>query len=308
MPLHVQTPVIESIPLGKITGKRVYLKLECVQPSSSFKIRGIGKLCEELFSRGKKIFVCPSSGNAGYSMAWAARELGAKAIVVGPQTTPPEAQAAIRSLGAEMLIHGKIWDESNLKAQEMAKQDPDISYLSSYDDPLIWEGHSTVIAEMKDQMEKPDVILLSVGGGGMMAGVLQGLDNALWSDVPVIGCGTYGANAFAASMEAGKLIRLPKVTTIVGCISAAEITPRVIELSKTHRLIPYLTSDLSCVEASERFLDDHRLLVDISCGVTLSALYQNSRLLEEFNRIAVIVCGGVGIRYSSLAKLKEMAK
>jgi L-serine/L-threonine ammonia-lyase len=308
MPLHIVTPTIESIPLGKITGKRVYLKLECVQPTGSFKIRGIGKLCEELFARGRKVFVCPSSGNAGYSMAWAARELGAKAVVVGPESTPVEAREAIVSLGAEMLIHGKQWDESNQKAIEMAKQDPDVEYLSSYDDPLIWEGHSTMIDEMYTQCAKPDVILLSIGGGGMMSGVIEGLDRAGWSDVPVIGCGTYGANAFAASMEAEKLVRLPKVDTLVGCISAAEITPRVMELSKTHRLIPYLTSDLSCVEASERFLDDHRLLVDISCGLTLSALYQNSPLIAGFDRIAVIVCGGVVIRYRSLMKLKEEAK
>lgn len=307
MPLHVVTPMIESIPLGKITGKRVYLKLECVQPSGSFKIRGIGKLCEELFARGKKIFICPSSGNAGYSMAWAARELGAKAVIVGPESTPLEAREAITSLGAQMMIHGKIWDESNLRAIEMTEENPEMTYLSSYDDPLIWEGHSTMINEMCGQYEKPDVILLSIGGGGMMSGVLQGLDNVGWSDVPVIGCGTYGANAFAVSMEAGRLVRIPKVDTLVGCISATEITPRVMELAKTHRLIPYLTSDFSCVEASERFLDDHRMLVDISCGLTLSALYQNSHLLTEFERIAVIVCGGVGIRYNSLMRLKEKA-
>ena len=307
MPLHVVTPTIESIPLGKVTGKKVYLKLECVQPSGSFKIRGVGKLCEELFAGGKKIFICPSSGNAGYSMAWAARELGAQAIVVGPENTPLEAQNAIISLGARMMIHGKVWDESNLKALEMAEQNPEMTYLSSYDDPLIWEGHSTMIDEMYAQCEKPDVILLSIGGGGMMSGVLQGLDNVGWSDVPVIGCGTYGANAFAASMEAGRLVRIPKVDTLVGCISAAEITPRVMELAKTHRLIPYLTSDLSCVEASEHFLDDHRLLVDISCGLTLSALYQNSPVLAEFERIMVIVCGGVGIRYGSLIELRKKA-
>jgi len=307
LPFHVVTPTIESVPLGKITGKKVYLKLECVQPSGSFKIRGVGKLCEELFTRGKRSFVCPSSGNAGYSMAWAARELGARAIVVGPESTPREAREAISSLGAEILIYGKVWDESNLKAIEIAEQDPETAYLSSYDDPLIWKGHSTMIEEMYDQCEKPDVILLSVGGGGLMSGVLQGLDAVGWSDVAVIGCGTYGANAFAASMEAERLVRLPKVDTLVGCISAAEITPRIMELAKTHRLIPYLTSDLACVEASERFLDDHRLLVDISCGLTLSALYKNSPFIAEFKRIAVIVCGGVGIRYSSLMNLKEKA-
>ena len=308
MPLHVVTPAIESIPLGKITGKSVYLKLECVQPSGSFKLRGIGKLCEEHFAQGKRTFICPSSGNAGYSMAWAARKLGARAIVIGPDTTPVEARQAITALGAQMLIHGKIWDESNLKAKEMAQGNPEMAYLSSYDDPLIWEGNSTIIEELYDQCKKPDVILLSIGGGGLMSGVLQGLDKVGWSDVPVIGCGTYGANAFAASMEAGKLVRIPKVNTIVGCISATEITARVMELAKTHRIIPYLTSDLACVEASERFLDDHRLLVDISCGLTLSVLYNNSPLITEFERIAVIVCGGVGIRYKSLMDLKLKAK
>ncbi len=308
MALHIETPLIESVPLERITGRKVWLKLECVQPAGSFKLRGVGALCEKLYSEGKRIFVCASSSNAGYATAYAARLLGAKAIIVAPEGSPEEALSAIRLLDAEVIVHGAVWYDANDLALEMVRKDPKKAYVSSYDDPVLWSGHATMIDELAKQCPKPDVIVCSVGGGGLLSGVLEGLDRNGWSDVAVIGCGAYGANAFAASMEAGKLTRIPAATSIITCISAEIVTPRVMELRKTHDLRAYLTSDLSAVEACEHFLDDHRLLVDPSCGVSLAALYENTPLLGDAKSVVSIVCGGVGIKMAKLRKMRRLAE
>lgn len=308
MALHMETPLIESLPLGHAAGRKVLLKLECVQPAGSFKLRGVGALCEKLHAEGKRVFVCASSSNAGYATAYAARLLGAKAVIVAPEGSPEEALSAIRLLNAEVIVHGAVWYDANDLALELVRQDPERAYVSSYDDPVLWSGHATMIDELAKQCDKPDAIICSVGGGGLLSGILEGLDRNGWSDVAVIGCGAYGANAFAASMEAGKLTRIPAATSIITCIGAEIVTPRVMELSKTHTLSAYLTSDLRAVEACERFLDNHRLLVDPSCGVSLAALYENTPLLGNAKTVISIVCGGVGIKLAKLRRMRLLAE
>jgi len=308
MPMHIVTPLTESIPLGNMLNKNVYLKLECVQTAGSFKIRGIGKYCQELYDQGCRTFICPSSGNAGYATAWAARVLGAKALIVAPEGTTQDAITAIQSLGGEVMVYGEVWDLSNIKAQELAKELPNAAYITSYDHPSLWDGYGTMIDEIRQQCPvKPDGILLSVGGGGMMSGILQGLDRNGWSDVPVIGCGTHGANAFAETVKAGRHVKLDKTRTLVHCISATEVTPHIVDELPGHTLLAHVTSDTSACIACERFLDDHRLLVDPACGVTLSALYENSPLLKDMKNIVVIICGGVGITYRELMETKAAA-
>jgi len=308
MALHMETPLIESLPLGHTAGRKVLLKLECVQPAGSFKLRGVGALCEKLYAEGKRVLVCASSSNAGYATAYAARLLGAKAVIVAPEGSPEEALSAIRLLNAEVIVHGAVWYDANDLALELVRQDPEKAYVSSYDDPVLWSGHATMIDELAKQCDKPDAIVCSVGGGGLLSGILEGLDRNGWSDVAVIGCGAYGANAFAASMEAGKLTRIPAASSIITCIGAEIVTPRIMELSKTHNLGAYLTSDLRAVEACERFLDDHRLLVDPSCGVSLAALYENTPLLGNAKTVVSIVCGGVGIKLAKLRRMRLLAE
>ncbi len=176
MPLHIETPFIESVPLSLASGRQVYLKLENTQTSSSFKIRGIGKLLEKLYAEGKRVFVCPSSGNAGYSVAWAARKLGAKAVIVAPESTPQAAIDSIEMLGGEVIVYGSVWDLSNEYAMELGSAAPENAYITSYDDPVLWDGHATMIDEIVKQSDfKPDAILCSVGGGGLISGICEGL-------------------------------------------------------------------------------------------------------------------------------------
>ena len=157
--LYVNTPLIRP----KLHSD-VFYKLECDQPSFSFKIRGMERLCRFHLEKGVKRFIASSGGNAGYSLAYVGQQLGLDVSVIVPSTTSSYMMDKIVSLGAKVEMFGDVWDEANIRALEIADKTGAV-YVSPFDDPLLWDGHSTIIDECKIQMKKPDHLVVSVGGG-----------------------------------------------------------------------------------------------------------------------------------------------
>lgn len=279
--------------------------MENMQPAGSFKLRGIGLVCEEAARAGVSRFLSPSGGNAGYAAAWAGRELGIHTTVIIPVTTSEEAKNAIASLGAEVIVSGESWDDSNELALSMAAKDGNAKYVHAFDDPVMWEGHGTLIDEAAGQGPKPDAIVLSVGGGGLLCGAVTGMDRNGWGNVPVLACETEGAASFAAAISAGQIVEINGITSVATSLGARTIAPRALELTKNHRITSCVVSDASAVKACARFLDDHRILVEPACGVSLSTLYENSPLLGNARTVLVVVCGGIGISAAKLRKLQK---
>lgn len=303
MALHRETPLLESVPLGAASGRRVFLKMENMQPAGSFKLRGIGRVCEEAARAGATRFISPSGGNAGYAAAWAGRELGVCTTVIVPVTTSEEAKNAIAALGAEVVVSGESWKESNELALKMAGEDPKSKYIHAFDDPVMWDGHGTLMDEAAKQGPKPGAVILSVGGGGLLCGVVAGMDRNGWGDVPVLACETEGAASFAAAVAAGEIVELEGISSVATSLGARAVAPHALELCRDHRIIPYVVPDEAAVSACGRFLDDHRVLVEPACGVSLSAIYDNTPLLGDAGTVLVVVCGGIGI---SAAKLRDL--
>lgn len=303
MALHRETPLLESVPLGAASGRRVFLKMENMQPAGSFKLRGIGRVCEEAARAGATRFISPSGGNAGYAAAWAGRELGVCTTVIVPVTTSEEAKNAIAALGAEVVVSGESWKESNELALKMAGEDPKSKYIHAFDDPVMWDGHGTLMDEAVKQGPKPGAVVLSVGGGGLLCGVVAGMDRNGWGDVPVLACETEGAASFAAAVAAGEIVELEGISSVATSLGARAVAPHALELCRDHRIIPYVVPDEAAVSACGRFLDDHRVLVEPACGVSLSAIYDNTPLLGDAGTVLVVVCGGIGI---SAAKLRDL--
>ncbi len=304
MALHRETPLLESVPLGAVSGRRVFLKMENMQPAGSFKLRGIGRVCEEAAKAGATRFISPSGGNAGYAAAWSGRELGVCTTVIVPVTTSEEAKKAIAALGAEVTVSGKSWKESNELALKMAGEDPKSKYIHAFDDPVMWDGHGTLVDEAAKQGPRPDAVVLSVGGGGLLSGVVAGMDRNGWGSIPVLACETEGAASFAAAAAAGEIVELEGISSVATSLGARAVAPRALELCRDHRIIPYVAADEAAVSACRRFLDDHRVLVEPACGVSLSALYENTPLLGDAGTILVVVCGGIGISSAKLRKLE----
>jgi L-serine/L-threonine ammonia-lyase len=290
MPLHIPTPLIASAPLSRAAGRSVWLKLEALQPPGSFKIRGIGAACEHYAQRGAKRFVSSSGGNAGLAVAYAGRHLAIPVTVVVPQTTSERAKQLLQLEGAELIVHGASWQEANALAQSMLTTSD--AFLHPFDNPLLWTGHATMIDEVAATGNKPDAVLLAVGGGGLLAGVMEGLARNGWADVPVLAVETHGAASLHAAMQAGKPTALDAVTSIATSLGARQVCAKAFELSQGGKVHSLLVSDPQAVDACSRFLDDHRLLVEPACGAALAVAYAMPEALVPFNKVLIIVCGG----------------
>lgn len=289
-PLHIETPLFESRTMSIGAGRTVWLKLETAQPPGSFKIRGIGHACQEYVRRGVRRFIASSGGNAGIAVAYAGRHLSIPVVVVVPETTTSTAKALIEQEGAEVIVHGAAWHEANELALSMVREDD--AFLHPFDDPLIWQGHSSLVDEVVASGVRPDALILSVGGGGLLSGVVEGLHRHAWFDVPVIAVETKGADAFSQSVQAGHRIKMAAITSVATSLGAAQVCEQAFSCSQNHPVRNVVVSDRAAVSACQRFLADHRVVVEPACGASLAVIYDKAPELEEFNSVLVVVCGG----------------
>jgi L-serine/L-threonine ammonia-lyase len=303
MPLHIQTPLLESRPLSLASGRSIWLKMEALQPSGSFKIRGIGAACEAYLHRGARRFISSSGGNAGIAAAYAGRCLSVPVTVVVPQTTTERAKALIGQEGAQVIVHGASWQEANALAQSMVTGTD--AFIHPFDDPLLWGGHATLIDEIAQAGLKPEAVVLSVGGGGLLCGVVEGLRQKDWTDLPVIAVETEGADSFSQSMRLGQRVVLDQITSIATSLGAKQICERAFSLSKEHPIRSLVVSDRAAVSACRRFLDDARLLVEPACGAALALAYEHVPELSELKTVLIIVCGGATASAEQLLRWSE---
>ncbi|KAL1919227.1 uncharacterized protein VTP21DRAFT_1919 [Calcarisporiella thermophila] len=298
--LHRETPLLYSVPLSKKAGCNVWLKLENLQPSGSFKIRGIGHLCMNAYKKygPGTHFINSSGGNAGLATAYAARQLGCAATIVVPLSTSQMMIQKIEQEGAKVIPHGEVWDEADQKAREMVQEDACGVYVPPFDHPDIWAGNATMMEEVKEQLGMvPDAVVCTVGGGGLMNGVILGMREVGWKNVPVVAVETHGANSFQASVLAKRLVTLDKIHSICTTLGAKTVSAKSLELSRIHPVVPFAVNDAMAADASRLFADDHLMLVESSCGAGLSLFYSGVVKdafpgWSERANVVCVVCGG----------------
>lgn len=298
--LHIETPYIESRALTIHSGRSIWLKMEALQPPGSFKIRGVGLKCQEAVKNGATRFISSSGGNAGIAVAYAGRKLSIPVIVVVPETTSDRAKALVRQEGAEVLVHGASWQDANTFALSMVGSGD--AFIHPFDDELLWQGHASMVDEMAGSGGAPDAIVLSVGGGGLLCGVVEGLKRNNWGTVPVVAVETIGADSFAQAVKAGNPVELPAIQSIASSLGARKIAKQAFEWTKHHSIRSVVVSDRQAVKACESFILDHRVVVEPACGAALAAIYENVEEIRGFKNVAVIVCGGVTATIEQLKK------
>ncbi|NHZ63486.1 pyridoxal-phosphate dependent enzyme [Massilia genomosp. 1] len=291
MTLHIDTPLVASSAMGGKNGQTVWLKMEALQPNGSFKLRGIGHACEEYARRGAKRFISSSGGNAGLAAAYAGRQLGVPVVVVAPETTSERARELMRREQAELIVHGASFSEANALALSMVGEHD--AFIHAFDDPLLWTGHATMIDEVAHAGVIPDAVVLSVGGGGLMCGVIEGLRRNGWDKVPVFAVETDGADSLAQSIEADRRIELPRIASIATSLGARQVSQAAFDWTHVHPMSSMVVTDQAAVAACIRFMDDHRLVVEPACGASLAVVYAGRPELAAFKNLLVIVCGGV---------------
>lgn len=296
----------------------MYLKLDALQPSGSFKLRGIGYTCQKALREGATQLVSSSGGNAGLATAFAGQRLGVPTTVVVPETTPGFIRDRLRSYGAAVEVHGSQWSEANERA--VALNDAVGGKLvHPFEDVDTWTGHATVVHEVKRDMEAlglsgvtPGAMVTCVGGGGLLAGILQGLAEVGWGDdVPVIAAETIGADSLATSVDRGEVATLPGITSVAKSLGAAAPSPAVFRMCRDRQAAGLVrcwrATDKQAVEACLRFADDHRLLVEPACGAALAAVYSGecAQLAGCEGPVVVEVCGGAIVDRNILAAYAE---
>jgi L-serine/L-threonine ammonia-lyase len=297
-PLHIVSPIWPAPELSAALGAPVLLKMDALQPATSFKIRGMGRLCQERAAAGARRLVCASGGNAGLATAYAGRQLGLPTTIVVPQRTGAHARALIRREGAELIEHGDAWDEAHTFAQTLL--DSATAYIHPFDDPLVWAGNATLVEELAAQGVRPGALVVSVGGGGLLCGVVEGLIAQGWHDVPVLAVETEGAASYATALEAGAPVRLEAIRSIAVTLSARQVARRAVELAQQHPITPWLVSDRAAVDACLQFADNQRILVEPACGAALAAVAQGAAPLARRDPVVVVVCGGAGVNLELL--------
>lgn len=303
-PLHINTPLIESLPICPNPHSQVWLKMDALQPCGSFKARGMGHACQKYVAKGAKALITSSGGNAGLAVAYSGRRLRVPVTVVVPKTTKSRSIDLIKREGAEVIVMGENWDAAHPYATALAKQ-KDAAYIHPFDDPLTWAGHASLVDEIFEAGIVPDAIVLSVGGGGLLCGVVEGLKRNKDAQVPILAVETKGAHAFSVAALANKYVGIDRITSIATSLGAKKVAQRAFDLLNEHPIISHVVTDHDAIQACDRFLDDHRILVEPACGASLSAVYNACDFLNDKHNIVVIVCGGVGITLAQLTQWRQ---
>ena len=269
----LDTSLIYSDYFSERTGGKVYLKPENRQRTGAYKVRGayykISTLSDEERAKG---LITASAGNHAQGVAYAAKRFGAKAVIVMPTTTPLIKVNRTKALGAEVVLHGDVYDEACARALELAAEHG-YTFIHPFDDPDVATGQGTIAMEIIKDLSLVDIILVPVGGGGLAAGVST-LVKMLKPGTKVIGVEPEGAACLKASLEAGKVVTLPEVSTIAD--GTAVKTPGT-------QIFPYLQKNLDEVitvpdsDLVVSFLDmveNHKMIVENSGLLTVAALKQ----------------------------------
>ncbi len=265
----LKTKLVFSDYYSDITGNKVYFKHENMQKTGAYKIRGayykISTLSEEDRSKG---LVTASAGNHAQGVAYAAKAYNTKAIIVMPTTTPLMKVNRTKAYGAEVILHGDVYDEACNYALKLAEEEG-YTFIHPFDDLDVATGRGSIAMEIIKELPTVDIILVPIGGGGLATGVST-LAKLLNPNIRVIGVEPAGANCMQVSLKNGDVTTLPSVDTIAD--GTAVKTPG-------SKIFPYIQRNLDDIIT----IEDHELI-----GAFLDML-ENHKMLAENSRL--INCG-----------------
>lgn len=292
MSIYSVTPLLRKEE-NRIEGKTIWYKMDALQPTGSFKVRGMENAAKKAFNQGCKSILSSSGGNAGMAVAYVGRALGLPVKVVLPESTPHSVVRALENLNAEVEINGAEWDDSHCYCLGLCEKDKSVAYIPPFDLLEIWEGHATIVDELKEQCtEQPDLIICSVGGGGLVNGIVAGCKRNGWNKTDILAVETIGADSLNTAFDAKKLISLPAITSVAKSLGARCVSKQTLDYALSGRIIPFRVTDEQAVNACRCFADEMRVLVEPACGASLAVVYDNMDILERYNNIVIEICGG----------------
>lgn len=282
-PLLRARPAVSPVP----TDAELWLKLETLQATGSFKLRGALNLAISLNAAEKRHgLVTASGGNHGLGVAFAARAEGLPARVYLPESTPPAKRAALAALGAEVEVTDGVWDDAQTAALAFANTSG-MCYVHPFADSRVVAGQGSVGLEILEDCPDIDTILVAIGGGGLIGGVAAAIKQQR-PDIKIIGVEPIGAPTLSTCLRAGKLVTLDEITTRAGSLAPRRTDAYNLALVQRYADDILLVSDDDMRTAAAWLWQEYHLSVELSGAASIAALHKHK---IPGKHIAAILCG-----------------
>ena len=288
---HVhRSPLEFTETLSALSGNRVWLKLENLQRTGSFKDRGsLNKLLTLTAAERAAGVICASAGNHGQGVASAAQRLGIAATVVMPVGTPLVKTSACRSFGAEVVLFGTNFDEACGEARRLAAERR-LTWVHAFDDPVVIAGQGTVGLEILEQLPEVEAIVVPVGGGGLIGGLALAV-KSLSPKVRVYGVETERVASMEAALAAGKIVEVPGGRTLADGIAVRRAGEHTFPLVRDW-VDGIATVDEEEIASAILTLMEREKTVAEGAGATPLAALVNRKLALSGRRVALVISGG----------------
>ena len=285
-----ESPCPHSIMLSALTGQQVYLKLENLQMTGSFKERGalnrIAMLTQEQAARG---VIAASAGNHAQGVAYHATKRGIRSLIVMPLTTPLVKVTATREFGAEVLLHGANYDESHAEAVRLCAEQQ-LTFIHPFDDAGVMAGQGTIGLELLEQVPQLEAVVVPIGGGGLIGGVACAIKE-LRPEVHVVGVQTARLASMKAAVEAHHPVTVDAATTIADGIAVRRAGDLTLPLVERYVDEIVTVEEDEIASAILMLLEREKTLAEGAGAAALAALLQHRTSLHGAHT-AVLVCGG----------------
>jgi threonine dehydratase len=298
---HVrETPVEHSLLLSR-RGCNVYCKLENLQHTGSFKVRGaMNKLLSIRPESRARGVVTASTGNHGLAVAYAMRQTGASGTIFVTEGADPSKIQAIERLGGNISYRGKDCVETEIYAREYATENR-MTYIPPYNDPEVIGGQGTIGIELAHQLDQIDVVFVSVGGGGLISGI-AGYLKAIHPSLRIVGCSPESSQVMVQSVKEGRIVDMPSLPTLSdGTAGGVEPGSITFELCRT-LVDEFITvTEEEITDALRVFIDAHHMLIEGAAAVAIAS-YRKADTRWAGRNSVIVICGA----NISRATLKEV--
>jgi threonine dehydratase len=303
-PIIYRTPLVPSSRLAEPLGTNVFLKLESLQVTGSFKIRGaankLSVLSENERQRG---VITVSSGNHGRAVAYVAKEFGVQAVICVSEAVPDNKIRAIRELGAEIVVAGKTYDEANEFALQL-KDERRLTMVHPFDDADIIAGQGTIGLELMDDLPEIDTVIVPLSGGGLLSGVALAL-KSIKPSIHTVGVTMDQGAAMVESLKAGHIVEVQEQPTLADALAGGLGEKNLYTFNLIQKYVDetVLVSESEIASAMVFALDKHHLVVEGGGAVGIAALMHKK--VKKVGENTVIVISGSGVDLAVLLRVAQ---
>ena len=284
----LKTSLIQSPIFSKEAGNEVYIKPENLQKTGSFKIRGAyNKITNLSDEEKKKGVIASSAGNHAQGVAYGAKESGIKAVIVMPKSTPLIKVESTKQYGAEVVLHGDVYDDAFKKAKELEEKEGYI-FVHPFDDEDVIYGQGTIALEILEELPETDIILVPIGGGGLISGIACAA-KILKPEIKIIGVEPDGAASAYEAIKEDKVVELKEANTIADGTAVKKIGNTTFEYIKKYVDEIITVSDYELMESFLLLVEKHKIIAENSGILSLAAL---KKLKEKNKKVVSVVSGG----------------